>query len=171
MNANTCAHKTLPFGSMLRIKNPANGRVVEVTVNDRGPFVRGRDIDLSKRAARRLGIIDKGTARVKVYYLGRDMRYATYIKDGKVKGRKPVKGRDLFTVQVGSFKERESAIYLKKGLELSHKKVYLMEKWINGSRYYRVRVGKFTSEARAITYARKLAFDGYPDIHITRYEK
>ncbi|MBR6494835.1 MAG: septal ring lytic transglycosylase RlpA family protein, partial [Prevotella sp.] len=53
----TCAHRTLPFGTKLRVKNPANGREVIVRVNDRGPFVRGRIVDLSRAAAQKLGII------------------------------------------------------------------------------------------------------------------
>ena len=62
----TCAHRTLPFGTLLRVKNPANGREVVVRVNDRGPFVRGRIVDLSRAAARKLGIIAQGVAVVEV---------------------------------------------------------------------------------------------------------
>ena len=62
----TCAHRTLPFGTRLRVKNPANGREVIVRVNDRGPFVRGRIVDLSRAAARKLGIIAQGIAVVEV---------------------------------------------------------------------------------------------------------
>lgn len=60
----TCAHRTYPFGTMLRVYNPANGRSVVVRVTDRGPFVRGRLIDLSWRAAKELGIIEQGVAMV-----------------------------------------------------------------------------------------------------------
>lgn len=67
----TCAHRTLPFGTMLRVKNPANGRQVVVRVTDRGPFVRGRIIDLSWRAAKELGIIAQGVAMVEVEKLGK----------------------------------------------------------------------------------------------------
>ena len=62
----TCAHRTYPFGTMLLVTNPANGKQVVVRVNDRGPFVRGRIIDLSHRAARELGIIAAGIAMVQV---------------------------------------------------------------------------------------------------------
>lgn len=67
----TCAHRTFPFGTMLRVKNPANGRAVVVRVNDRGPFIRGRIIDLSWRAAKELGIIAQGVAMVEVEKVGR----------------------------------------------------------------------------------------------------
>lgn len=62
----TCAHRTYPFGTMLHVKNPANGKEVVVRVTDRGPFIRGRIIDLSWRAAKELGIIAQGVAMVEV---------------------------------------------------------------------------------------------------------
>ncbi|MGH7860074.1 MAG: septal ring lytic transglycosylase RlpA family protein [Candidatus Binatia bacterium] len=62
----TAAHRTLPFGTVLRVSNPGNGASVLVTVNDRGPFTRGRDIDLSYGAARKLGIVSAGVSRVEV---------------------------------------------------------------------------------------------------------
>ena len=62
----TCAHRTYPFGTLLRVKNPANGKEVVVRVTDRGPFVRGRIIDLSWRAAKELGIIAAGVAMVEI---------------------------------------------------------------------------------------------------------
>ena len=60
----TCAHRTYPFGTKLKVYNPANGRSVIVRVTDRGPFVRGRIIDLSWRAAKELGIVAQGVATV-----------------------------------------------------------------------------------------------------------
>ncbi len=62
----TAAHKTLPFGTQLIVHNPANGKEVTVRVNDRGPFIRGRVIDVSKAAARELGLIGPGVAPVEV---------------------------------------------------------------------------------------------------------
>lgn len=61
-----CAHKTFPFGTRLRVTNPANGKEVIVRVIDRGPFTRGRIIDLSWRAAKELGMLQQGVAMVKV---------------------------------------------------------------------------------------------------------
>ena len=63
----TCAHRTHPFGTWLRVVNPRNGQQVVVKVNDRGPFGRGRIIDLSWCAARQLGILRRGIANVEVY--------------------------------------------------------------------------------------------------------
>lgn len=66
----TAAHRSLPFGTRVRVTNLANGRSVVVTVTDRGPFKRGRIIDVSTRAARRLGFLREGTARVRVEVVG-----------------------------------------------------------------------------------------------------
>lgn len=62
----TAAHKSLSFGTLLKITNPKNGKSVIVRINDRGPYIVGRELDLSKGAAIELGILEKGVARVKV---------------------------------------------------------------------------------------------------------
>ena len=62
----TCAHKTHPFGTLLKVTNPSNGKEVVVRVTDRGPFKRGRIIDLSWGAAKELGMLTQGVAMVKV---------------------------------------------------------------------------------------------------------
>ena len=66
MNDFTCAHKSLPFNTILKVTNLANGKSCEVRVNDRGPFVLNREIDLSKAAATKLGMIGSGTTKVKL---------------------------------------------------------------------------------------------------------
>lgn len=62
----TAAHKTLPFGTKVHVKNLNNGKTTMVVINDRGPFKDGRTIDLSNAAAKKLGIVENGTARVKI---------------------------------------------------------------------------------------------------------
>ena len=69
MDALTAAHRTFPFGTMLRVTNLTNNKTVVVRVNDRGPFVESRIIDLSRAAARELDLIKTGTARVKLEVL------------------------------------------------------------------------------------------------------
>jgi rare lipoprotein A len=71
MHALTCAHPSAPFGARLRVTDLESGRSVVVTVTDRGPFVRGRIVDLSLAAARRLGMVERGVARVRVERLAR----------------------------------------------------------------------------------------------------
>jgi rare lipoprotein A len=65
-NAMTAAHKTLAFGTRLKVTNIATGRSVVVRVNDRGPFIRGRIVDVSTIAARQLGMVGRGVARVRI---------------------------------------------------------------------------------------------------------
>jgi rare lipoprotein A len=64
----TAAHRTLPFGTKVKVVNMANGRAVEVIINDRGPFAGGRILDVSKKAARKLGMVEAGVASVKIKY-------------------------------------------------------------------------------------------------------
>jgi rare lipoprotein A len=66
MNAMTAAHRTLPFGTVVRVTNLANNRMDKIRINDRGPYVKGRIIDLSARAARALGMADDGVAKVRI---------------------------------------------------------------------------------------------------------
>lgn len=62
----TAAHKTLPFGTRLKLTNPDNGQTVEVVINDRGPYIKGRTLDLSLAAAEALGMVEKGVARLRI---------------------------------------------------------------------------------------------------------
>jgi rare lipoprotein A len=66
MNAMTAAHRTLPFGTVVRVTNLANNRTAKIRINDRGPYVKGRIIDLSAHAARALGMTDDGVAKVRI---------------------------------------------------------------------------------------------------------
>ncbi|MBH2003580.1 MAG: septal ring lytic transglycosylase RlpA family protein [Sphingobacteriia bacterium] len=64
----TAAHKTLPFGTKVKVTNLSNGKTVKVRINDRGPFIEGRIIDLSKAAAKKVNMISAGVAKVKIRY-------------------------------------------------------------------------------------------------------
>jgi len=70
MHELTAAHKSLPFGTRVRVTNLDNGRHVVVRINDRGPFIKGRIIDLSHAAARKVDMVNAGTARVRVEVVG-----------------------------------------------------------------------------------------------------
>lgn len=154
MYAMTCAHKTYKFGTKLRVTNPENGRSVVVTVNDRGPFIRGRDLDLSYGAAREIGLVEKGVGRVRVEYLGRNARYARRVPFlPKVAGS--------FVIQVGSFAEKNNAFRLKRGLELKYKNVFVTKAHIKGKPYYRVKIGQFRVQEDARAVAQQLADEGY----------
>jgi rare lipoprotein A (peptidoglycan hydrolase) len=73
-NAMTAAHKTLPFGTRVRVTHVRSGRSVVVRINDRGPFIKGRSIDLSRGAAARIGMVQTGVARVRMEILGKGAR-------------------------------------------------------------------------------------------------
>ena len=158
----TCAHKKYAFGSELRVTNIANGRSVQCIVNDRGPFVHGRDIDLSYAAARRIGLIHQGVADVKIEYIGRDPSYVRQVSY--------TAGNGPYTVQVGSFKRHSNALHMKKSLEMTYAEVYILESIIRGSRYYRVRIGYFDERDEVIAFAQHLADEGYT-VLIMKYQK
>lgn len=162
MNALTCAHREYPFGTMLKVTNVLNNKTVNCLVNDRGPFVDGRDLDLSYAAAKEIGLIGTGTCKVKVEYIGRDR---SYIKEVKY-----VSNVGPFTVQVGSFREFSNALRLKTALELKYSKVYISETEIDGSRFYRVRIGKFQIKDEVHHFSKILANEGY-NVFITRYDE
>lgn len=78
----TAANKSLPLGTILVVRNPSTGASCRVLVNDRGPYIRGRDLDLSYAAARDLGLLTCGVARLYVKTVGHDSRYDKYWKNG-----------------------------------------------------------------------------------------
>lgn len=154
MHGMTAAHKTLKFGTKLKVTNPDTGKSVQVIVNDRGPFIRGRDLDLSYGAAKEIGLMEKGVGRVKIEYLGRDMRYVKRVPFA------PGTARSL-TIQVGSFIDETKAQRLKQGLEITYDDVHITTVILKGKKYRRVRVGEFSNYDDAYKTAEKLADEGY----------
>lgn len=145
----TAAHRSLPFGTHVMVTNLANDRSVVVRINDRGPFVRGRIIDLSYAAARVLGLVGPGTARVRLEVLGG--------------AEAPASARpSAVWVQVGAFAVQENAHKLKRALERSYPDVAVSALKTDRGVYYRVRIR--TDEGAAASLARRLAGDGYPVI-------
>ncbi len=163
MYALTCAHKELPFGTVLEVKNVSNGKTVRCVVNDRGPFVAGRDLDISYACAKQIGL--DGIGRVTITYLGRD---SSYIREVKYAASNASNGP--FTIQIGSFRERDNALHLKEGLELKYKNVYIIEAAIKDTVYYRVRIGKFMKRKEAVDLAKTLADEGYSP-WLVRYDE
>ncbi len=163
MFALTCAHREYPLGTKVKISNPSNSQEVECIVNDRGPLVSGRDIDLSFAAAKRIGLIGPGVARVDVEPLGRYTRYVKEVKYSHLEG-------SMVTIQIGSFREESNAKRLQKGLELHYQNIYIMQASIGRDKYYRVRIGKFKDSREALKLANTLAQEGY-GVLITKYEQ
>ncbi len=137
MHAMTAAHKTLPMNTMLMVKNLENGRKITVRVNDRGPFVRGRIIDLSYSAAKKLGLADNGTARVQIVALAKARQDRTGTPPDLVYNDL---GLGEFYVQIGAFANKINAIRLQKRfLDAGHTTV--IQKHFGSKRIlYRVQV-------------------------------
>ncbi len=151
----TCAHKTMDFGTRLRVTNPDNNKSVEVLVNDRGPFIAGRDLDLSYGAAKEIGFAGKGVGAVKIERLGREMRYAKRVEFA------PSLTAGTLTIQVGAFIDQANAYRLKQGLALRYSNVYITTFLKGDQKFYRVRIGEFTGRDSAHSIAEKLANEGY----------
>ncbi|MBU0479783.1 MAG: septal ring lytic transglycosylase RlpA family protein [Proteobacteria bacterium] len=136
----TAAHKTLPMNTHLLVKNLENDKELTIRVNDRGPFAKGRIIDLSKEGASRLGFIDQGTAKVQITALGESFTY----QQGPVSTERFREHPDFnageFYVQIGSFTNEENARKLKEKV-LSWGKKSVIKKFDRGDQiFYRVQV-------------------------------
>ncbi len=146
----TAAHKTLPMNTMVRVDNLNNGRSVVVRINDRGPFVKGRIIDLSYAAGKRLGIDRTGTAPVKLTVLGFDRIIASLAKKTGHRYQKSVV-LGGFGVQVGAFRHYEGALKYKNRYDnfegRYHTRIRRFD--VGGKPLYRVWLMGFGSEAEA----------------------
>src|SRR5512140_2069835 len=124
----TAAHQTLPLGTRVAVTNLLNGKEVEVRINDRGPFVKGRAIDLSYAAARSLDAIGPGTIPVRIEVLGAGGMQLAAV---------------AYSVQVGAFADRGNAVRLQRELARRFDSVYVAPLDGSSGRYYRVRLGRF----------------------------
>jgi rare lipoprotein A len=164
MYAMTAAHKTLPLGTFVRVHNLANNTSVDVRVNDRGPFVRGRIIDLSYTAAKRIGIVGPGTGRVRVVALGVP---SSRTSAGAKPHYQPIDYYSgNFTFQVGAFAEKTNARRLVDKLERLYKNAHMTEYFDGRRTFYRVRVGLAHSLKEAEQYEQLLVQSGYPETFI-----
>lgn len=147
MFAMTAAHKTLPMHTVLLVSNLENGLEVVVRVNDRGPFVRGRILDLSYQAAKHLDMIGSGTARVEIQALAE----ASLLADSR-KGTRPLPNlrQGEYYVQIGSFSRKENAFKLQKRFTNAGHTTIIQKFYGSNSIYYRVQVyvGKELTRAK-----------------------
>jgi len=138
----TAAHRTLPFGSEVRVHDLENGRDVQVRINDRGPFVEGRIIDLSFAAAQAMGM--PATALVRLEILGTETPESVASAAG------------IFGVQVGAFRDRENAERLKAAIARRFGPVSIQTFDRGDAVFYRVRVGRESTEEGAAQLGREL---------------
>ncbi len=146
----SAAHRTLPFGTVIRVTNLRNSKSIDVTITDRGPFVKNRILDVSYEAARELGFLSSGTARVKLETLA------------------AVRGAARYTVQAATYTEEENARMLKDRLSKKFELVFIVETETSRARLYHVRIGSYASAERAEQVAAKLTLEGLEPVVIRK---
>lgn len=174
----TAAHRTLPFGSIVKVTNLENNKYVVVRINDRGPYVDNRLIDLSKSAAKELGFIEKGLAKVKVELIAstddlpdekqdskEDKNSTNYYKINSEKVYPKGKG-----VQIASFKSNDNVFRLVE--QLNHKyseEVFIESSQVKKHHVYRIIIGNYSSEAKLEALKKVLSMD-YPGCFIVTFK-
>ncbi len=180
-NKFTAAHKTLPFGTVVKVTNIANKESVNVTINDRGPYVEGRVIDLSKAAAEKLKFFNQGVAEVSIEIVddggGKGQTQPVMVEhvtieekefyDFDIVKTKP-KG---FGAQLGTYQELVNLLRMTDHLKTSYKKkVTVQVKVLNGVKYYSLILGPFSSHDKAANFLSGVKKD-FPDSYVMDYSK
>jgi rare lipoprotein A len=157
MYAKTAAHKTLPMNTMVLVKNLENGRETVVRINDRGPFSRGRIIDLSYTSANEIDMVRKGTARTQIITLGEST--------GSGGNRDKLKYQDFdtgdFYIQIGAFLDKNNALNLARLFNSTGMKVTIQPYFSNGKTYHRVQIYAGTSLVLARQFEQQILGRGY----------
>lgn len=151
----TAASTVIPLGSRVMVTNLANGRAVEVRINDHGPYVKGRKIDLSHQAARTLGIVTPGTAHVRIDVLSRP------------EGTRSIGTPIRYYCQVGSYSQKNNARRVSDRLGTHYRDVRIDEVNAGARCFYRVRMGSFASRDEARERATDSARFGYPIVIVS----
>lgn len=172
MYAMTAAHKVLPLGTHVKVTNLQNSSNIIVRVNDRGPFVAGRVIDLTYSGAHKLGMVEPGTIPVRV----EAVQVATQQQvDGKtVWAAEPVGNFRFgnFAIQVGAFQKVANALKLRGSMLEEYTKVHIHPpSYYDKDGYYRVQVGAFKDLLKAQAEVEKLKKKGFPDSFVVAVEE
>jgi rare lipoprotein A len=171
MYGRSAAHKILPLNTVVKVTNLTNQKTIILPVNDRGPFVKGRVIDLSYGAARDLEMIGPGVVEVRVEALAREV--------GKVKGQEGLTPlievqdfrRGEFTIQVGAFENQQNALQLAERLRESLDEVRItVYEGGNGKIFHRVQVSKTETLDQAEAMEKRLEAMGFADAFKVRME-
>jgi len=167
MHAMTAAHKTMPMGVYVRVRNKRNNSEAVVRINDRGPFVKERIIDLSFAAAKQLRITGTGTAPVHIEALG----YRSTDIAGPASYRPPASyDTGDFAIQVGAFTDRDNAERLAARMRKSYGSAGIQDAMVKGDRFFRVRVGSYGSLAKAEKARGEFERGGYPGSFVVGVE-
>lgn len=157
MYAHTAAHKTLPFNTYVMVKNLNNGRETKVRINDRGPFVKNRIIDLSYTAAEELGIVGTGTAPVELKVVSAQARTITDYKSELLSPKKNINTNNMlskhYAVQIASFSIFNNAMRYKTKMSRYFKNINIVKVYVNEETLYRVIVGLFPTKDKARQFA------------------
>lgn len=158
--AQTAAHRTLPFGCRVKVTNLENGKSVIVRINDRGPQQAERILDVSELAAKKLGFLEKGLARVRIEVIETPSKKPTfYTLEGKAVN---LTG---YSLQVGAYREKENAYRLGQEIQRSIKQpVYIWEVHQGKKEIYRVLVGNAKEKKVLNSLARTLRRAGWESI-------
>jgi rare lipoprotein A len=162
MYGRTAAHKTLPFNTYVRVTNLQNGRKTIVRINDRGPFVRGRIIDLTYTSAHELAMVEDGVVPVKIEALGYARKKREAGKWVQVYEKPASYMEGDFTIQVGAFAVRENALRLHDSLSRKYSDASVMVFDRGDQIFYRVRVGRYSRLDQAEAGAARLQEQGFP---------
>jgi rare lipoprotein A len=155
MHQLTAAHRTLPFGTIVKVTRRDTGAGVEVRINDRGPFIEGRIIDLSYKAADDIGLDVDGVAPVTIKVVG-------VARSEPISPPAPTATSDCFWVQVGAFSARANALRAEGALAKSGEKAVVLE-GVDG--LWRVRLGPFDEKSSAERTRNRLT-DAWPGAHL-----
>ena len=152
----TAAHRTYPFDTWVRVKNLSNDRTVDVRIQDRGPFVRGRIIDLSHAAAREIELLGPGVTKVRLTVIPRP-KTAVIVsaKSAETPVKTMEKEPELFAVQVGAFKDRNRAAALSEEMRQRFGSSRIVERAGNPP-MFRVLAGEYATEEEADTAATQI---------------
>lgn len=167
----TAAHKTLPLGTRVRVTNLENNRSIVVRVNDRGPFVDNRVIDLSYLAASKIGIAQTGLGRVRITALDKnDKQSQTSRPDLAEAAMPPDADQPHYTLQMGSFTSRENAVNLREALSSKYQPARIVIFHDNDQTFYRVRLGRYSSREEGERARQKMLTEGFTNVKVLTAE-
>ena len=161
-DALTAAHRTLPFGTRVRVTNIDNGRTVDVRINDRGPFVGGRIIDLSRAGARVIGLIGPGVGPVRVEVLEPTAVVRAAPATPARPSPPPVESSRAYVVEVALLRDASRAERLREVLAGRFPDAPVGAAPVPGDGRYRVQLGPFREEDEARAHVERVTRLGYP---------
>lgn len=166
----TCAHRTFPFGTRLKVTNIDNGKSVLVRVNDRGPYAKSRLIDLTRAAAQKLGFVHDGEVIVEIEIVSSEGKSdSVYYTNDTLKPfykMESIIGLDGFSIKIGSYLIEHKVLELVKQLkERTGLEVFVQTMSFNKDILYRVFAGKFHNKEKAQDALQKIIAD-FPEAYV-----